>query len=187
MNRRETTLIALGVLILAQLAVPLSMIQRREVTLRKGRVFRFETAPVDPYDAFRGRYVALSMSSRSVPVEAGSEYFRGERVYALLATNEQGFASFTGISRERPEHEDYIEVRSRYHRRGKGELWVRLPFDRYYMNEKLAPKAERVYREHSRRGKRDAHVNVRVRRGFAVLEELYVADMPILEFLKGQE
>lgn len=189
MSRREFTMIGLGVLILAQLAVPLSMIQKRELALRSGQVFRFRTAPVDPYDAFRGRYVALSVVPNTVPVPAGSEFRRGQRVYALVATNAQGFATFSGMSLDRPDHGDYISVTARYHHSNQSNLAVRVPFDRYYMNEKIAPEAERVYREHSRASRadesRDAYVTVRVRRGFAVLEELYVADTPIAEFVKA--
>jgi len=188
-SRRHITLIGLGILILAQLAVPISMIQKRELTLKKGKVFRFKTEPVDPYDAFRGRYVAVNaFGARNVPVKDGRTYRRGQRVYVLLSTNDAGFASFAGVSVEPPEHEDYISMKVWYHHRNQtNTLAVTVPFDRYYMNEKLAPEAERVYREHSRRGKKqDAHMTVRVRRGFAVLEELYVADVPIVDFVKKQ-
>jgi len=61
---------------------------------------------------------------------------------------------------------------------------IDLPFNRYYMEETLAPEAERAYRRHSTRKQRDAYITVRVLSGTAVLEELYVADMPIGEFLK---
>ncbi len=44
---------------LLQIYTPVSMIIARESTLKEGVLFRFKTAPVDPYDAFRGRYVAL--------------------------------------------------------------------------------------------------------------------------------
>lgn len=55
---------------------------------------------------------------------------------------------------------------------------------RAYMNERDAPEAERVYRQHSLRGgARDAYIVVRVLNGTPVLEELYVGDRPILEFL----
>src|SRR5205085_8475834 len=52
-------LIVFVLVALAQLAAPGSLIWKRENTLRKGSVWKFRTAPVDPVDAFRGRYVAL--------------------------------------------------------------------------------------------------------------------------------
>ena len=50
--------------------------------------------------------------------------------------------------------------------------------------EKAAPAAERAYRKHSRKDSKDAYVTVRIKSGFAVLEELYVGEKPILEFIK---
>lgn len=45
--------------------------------------------------------------------------------------------------------------------------------------------AEAAYREHSqRRSQQDAYAAVRVQNGQAVIEELYVDDRPIREFLK---
>ena len=61
MNRRSLLIIAL-IGLAAQFSVMGLMIARREMTLRNGVVCRFLTAPVDPYDAFRGRYVALNFA-----------------------------------------------------------------------------------------------------------------------------
>ena len=64
-----------------------------------------------------------------------------------------------------------------------GEAYVDLPLDRYYMPEDLAPRAERAYIEHSRQSERDAYIEVRVRSGVGVIENLYVGGMPIREYL----
>jgi hypothetical protein len=52
------------------------------------------------------------------------------------------------------------------------------------MPEDLAPRAERAYAEHSRRSGRDAYIEVRLRSGVAVIEDLYVGGKPIREYLK---
>ena len=44
-----------------QLLIPIQMITSRERILDKGTLYKFRTRPVDPYDAFRGKYVALSI------------------------------------------------------------------------------------------------------------------------------
>jgi uncharacterized membrane-anchored protein len=62
--------------------------------------------------------------------------------------------------------------------------YLQLPFDRYYMNESKAPQAESAYWSHSRRTNQAAYVSVRVLDGFAVLEDLYIDDTPIQDFLK---
>jgi uncharacterized membrane-anchored protein len=160
-----------------QLAVPATMILQREHTLRDGHAYKFRTQPVDPYDAFRGRYVALRLEPNTVP---GTNFEAGATVYVTLAEGSDGFVKFTGVSRERPVGQDYLKVKTGWSNS------VRLPFDRFYMEEKAAPAAERAYREHSRQGgARDAYVIVRVRDGSGVIENLYVAGQPIAEFARA--
>ena len=168
----------------AQLAVPAAMILRRETTLHEGRLFKFRTAPVDPYDAFRGRYVALSIEGLDVPVPSGVELTRNQRVYVRIEEGEDGFAKLASITLDRPDGDAYVQARTAWPR--SGTVRLRVPFDRYYMDEEDAPEAERAYREHSGRGKRDAYVAVRVKKGFAVIEELYVGGEPIGEFVEDK-
>ncbi|MFL6501202.1 MAG: GDYXXLXY domain-containing protein, partial [Candidatus Udaeobacter sp.] len=52
-------LLIFGVVALAQLTVPAAMVWQRNQTLEQGRVWKFRTAPVDPVDVIRGRYIAL--------------------------------------------------------------------------------------------------------------------------------
>lgn len=52
-----------ALLCVAQWAVPLAMVQRAERTLSEGTAYRFRTAPVDPADPFRGRYVTLDFDA----------------------------------------------------------------------------------------------------------------------------
>jgi uncharacterized membrane-anchored protein len=62
---------------------------------------------------------------------------------------------------------------------------ITVPFDRYYMDEKLAPKAEQVYRDTSRSGRQDAILNVRVRNGYALIESLEVGGKSIRDLAIG--
>ena len=186
MKKTPYVLILFSCLALIQIATPVSMIARREMTLRNGRQFRFRTAPVDPYDAFRGRYVALRIENGLVPVAEGVKLVRNQKVYAHIKEDKEGFAKIVSVSIERPEGDAYLQARvSRYARRNKVRL--HLPFNRYYMDEKDAPAAETAYRRHSRRGRRDAYIAVRIKSGFAVIEELYVGGKPILEFIQDQQ
>jgi len=67
------------VAVLAQVAVPATMIWGRERTLAVGSVYKFRTQPVDPYDAFRGRYVSLRIEESHAPLAAGNEIERGRK------------------------------------------------------------------------------------------------------------
>ena len=70
--------------VVAQWAAPLSMIFRSERVLSGGQAFKFKTAPVDPVDAFRGRYIALNFDV-AAPIEPGRDVRINSEVYAVLA------------------------------------------------------------------------------------------------------
>jgi len=182
MKKLQFSLALFSVLSVFQVAVPVWMIANREMTLRHGRQFRFRAAPVDPYDAFRGRFVALQFEQNSAPVPADEKLTMNQKVYAQLAEGENGFARIVKASAKRPNDEAYVQCR--VNSITDSLVYLEFPFNRYYMDEKLAPAAEAAYREHSRREVRDVYVIVRVKDGHAVLEELYIEGMPIREFLR---
>lgn len=189
-------LIAVGlfaVVAAVQLAVPGGMIVRRETVLRDGEAFKFRTAPVDPYDAFRGRYVALRVDTgngeneggfgfRGVPAEPGHTYRRGQKVYARIEVGDDGFAKLAKVTRVPPTDTPWLTARVNYSY-GDDEVNLELPFDRYYMDEGEAPEAELAYNRLSSREVRNTWVTVRVRNGFAVLEELHLDGLPVREYL----
>jgi uncharacterized membrane-anchored protein len=182
---KRTTLIGFFcILAVAQVWVPLSMIARREATLRKGEAYKFRTRPVDPYDAFRGRYVALGFESNEGTATNAHEFSRGQKVFVNVSVGTNGYATLGNVSVERPREGDYLSTSVRYPNLKQGRIRVKLPFNRFYMNEKRAPDAERQYRRAGRDEKRNAYALVRIRSGMAVIEDLYVDDKPILEFLK---
>ena len=182
MNKKHLIWVVFICVVIIQISVPLYMITRREVVLRNGVQFRFKTQPVDPYDAFRGKYVALRLAEDKAPLPTGVRLERKQKVYAHLIEDEKGFAKVASISRSRPKGSSYIKSRVKYV--SGGNVHLDMPFDRYYMEEKSAPAAEAAYRKHSVRGKHDAYVAIRVKSGFAVIEELYIAGKPIMDYIK---
>lgn len=184
MNRKNTILSLFAVLVVVQLAVPLSMIQKREMTLRNGAQYKFRTAPVDPADAFRGRYVALRLDEQTVWVPEGTAFRHGQKAYAAVSNDVNGFARIGQLAADRPRVGTYVPVTVSYVYGTNAQ--IQLPFDRYYMTETKAPQAEAAYWSHSRRTNQTTYVTVRVLNGFAVLEELYIDDLPIKDFLKKE-
>ena len=63
---------------------------------------------------------------------------------------------------------------------------VVIPFTKFWVTEKSAPEAEKAYLENSRRDKVNAYVTVRVRNGDAALEQLYIDNQPLPEFLRAR-
>lgn len=165
---------------LVQLAIPTWMIYRREKTLKEGDVFLFKTQPVDPYDVFRGRYVALDFAASSFSNNNPSvQLTRKKIVYAELEQDEDGFAIITALHESKPAGPGIkVRILSQY----DNNIRLQLPMDRYYLEESLAPEAERLYREHSGRSATNTYARIRVRNSFAVIEDLVIDGRPVLEY-----
>jgi uncharacterized membrane-anchored protein len=168
----------------AQLAYPASMIVGYERTLRAGTPLRVRCQAVDPSDLLRGRYVQLRLESFTIPAERPEAYHRSQTVYALLEADAAGFARLGGIRDEAPERGLYLPAEVLAVNPDTREVTVGLPFDRYYMDEYDAPRAEAALRSSASRG--DAFVVLRVREGRAAIEDLFVGGRPIAELLSGQ-
>jgi uncharacterized membrane-anchored protein len=167
-------------LALIQLAVPGSLIWKREQTLRRGSIWKFRTAPVDPVDAFRGRYVSLQFEVETQEISPPPNLESGQRVFVILRPNTEGFAEIDQVLSAPPARDDFIEAEL------SGKT-VSLPFDKYWVTERDAPAAEAAYRSQSRRDKRNAFVTVRVFRGEAAMEQLFLDNQPLGEFLRGHQ
>jgi uncharacterized membrane-anchored protein len=179
-NPRLIFFLLVGVALL-QLSAPGFMIWRAEQILHYGHVLKFQTEPVDPYDAFRGRYVALRFAQQQVALELYPEAQSGDQLYAETTPDEAGFSKITRLTKTATA--DVLPVTVEW--AADKQIHLKFPFDRYYMEESLAPNAEDAYRQNNRRGQ-PSHVyaTVRVFQGAAALEELYIDGLPILEFLQ---
>ena len=187
MNKRNLMPVGFILVCALQLAVPAWMIVEREWTLRTGQVFKFRTRPVDPVDAFRGRYVALGLEPETVTVADSKEWRYGQKAFAVLDTGADGFVVVTRLEHARPSGGVMaLPVRITWTENGSGKTHITWPgLDRYYMAEEKAPAAEAAYRERSRRGNQVCHITVRVRGATGVIENLYVEDKPIGDWLRN--
>lgn len=181
-----TTLGVFSIVAVLQLATPAWLVARHERTLREGGLYRFHTAPVDPYDAFRGRYVRLSVTPREARPEDARHVRRGRTVYVTLGRDAEGFATLGEVSRRPPREGDYLRARVAGWA-PEGRVRLRLPMERYYLPEDEAPRAERAYQAHAGRTERPAEVRVRIRGGEAVIEDLWVGGRPIREFVAADD
>ena len=162
----------------AQIAVPASLIWKREQTLGQGSVWKFRTAPVDPVDAFRGRYVALEFEAETQQISPPPNSQYGQTVFVTLRADAEGFAMIDQVLPSRPDGQDFIEARLY-------GTTVSLPFDKYWVTERDAPAAEAAYLAQSAREKRNAFVTVRVFKGDAALEQLYLDGLPLGDYLRA--
>ena len=185
MNKRNLLLLGFAVVALAQLAVPAWMIVEHEGALQQGQVFKFRTRPVDPADAFRGRYVWLSLEPDAIRVPDVNNWAHDAKAFAVLGLDTNGFALVKRLDRAAPANEPAVAVRTLWPDAKDGVVHIAWPgLDRYYMTEGQAPAAETAYREHSRRTNQTCHVTVRVRGTRAVIENLFIDDQPIHDWLR---
>lgn len=161
-------------LVCAQLAVPSMIIAEQENILKKGEAVVFKTAPVDPYDIFRGRYVALRFDEDSVEVRDDKLFREGQDVYLVYENDNQGYAKIVEARPYKPMHQRFIKSKCSYV--SDNTLHYNLPFDRYYMNEDKAYRAEQIYRENARDEDLNGYIVVRVLNGKALIEAFYVDD-----------
>ncbi len=186
MLNKKVTLLLFILLALVQLYVPAKMILRREEIIATGSEYKFETAPVDPYDPFRGRYITLNFQETRVPVTDLSDWKEGDVVYAVLGTDEEGLAIFTEALKSPPDtSQDYLTTQVEYivEHDEKG-LVLMLPFNRYYMEEFKAPAAEQAYRDAANSTGREASALVMIKEGEAVLKDVLIDDVPIREYVE---
>jgi len=174
-----------ALVVVAQIAGPASLIAKHELTLRHGTRWKFRTAPVDPYDAFRGRYVALGFSENKVPIAPGAKIEADMDAYAVLGTDTNGFARLDMLRKSPSSDKPFLKVHVTWADRGQAS--VELPFNRFFMEEHRAPAAEQAYQQSNRRdAAKPTYVVVRVRNGVGVIENLFIADKPISDYLREQ-
>jgi len=185
MNKRNLMIGLFAIAVIAQLAVPGWILARHENVLRNGEAYLFRCAPVDPVDLLRGRYVALRFSE--MVADGIPDLNHGaDELFATFETGEDGFARIEAVHPETPTDRPYLRV-NKYAWRpvAHGQIHLDLPFDRFYMDENVAPEAEAAMR---RRGGEtvEAHLEVRILDGRAVPVELYIDGKPAAEF-RGQD
>lgn len=165
---------------LLQLGLLLSLVGGAESTLERGRTWKFRTAPADPVDFFRGRYVTLRFPPAWVPLDpASAPVHEGQRVHVRLEPDDEGFARFAAATASPPETPDYLvleadEVRS-------GRVRVRLAYDRFYMDEQRAPEVERLVRS----GGQTSWAEVRVHEGEGMVVDLGIEEASTVLDPKG--
>ncbi|MFK7904221.1 MAG: GDYXXLXY domain-containing protein [Chitinophagales bacterium] len=190
MKKPSYLIISFFVVMALYIAYPAYLIATHEDTLTTGEIYRFKPRPVDPYDAFRGKYITLSYEQNSFPFANAMEVFsHGATVYLEVNADVNGFAEITKVHPSAPNMTNYISTNINFI--DSNTIYYNLPFDRYYLNEEYALAAEKAYNDMVRlQNPTDtlnvaAYVDVRVKSGSAIIEELYLQNQPIMEYLKG--
>jgi len=174
-------LIIFGIAVLAQWAAPLAQIWTHEQTLTQGTLIKLKCSAPDPYDPLRGRHLAVRPEQSEASVPVGMKLQRGMHFYATLTTGADGLATISALSLTPPASGEFLHLKAGYVYNDKAGIeW---PFDRFYLNEKLAPEADHWFAENISSAK-GIIAEVRVLGGRAVLEDLSFDDKPFRQILK---
>ena len=178
---KSLPLIFFALVSLAQWAAPLSQIFKYERTLTHGTLIRLKCTAPDPYDPLRGRYLAVRPDQDEAPIAKGEKLLTGQHAYATLQTAADGLTTLREIHAQPPTSGDYVRVTYNWESESKANIdW---PFDRFYLNEALAPEADKWFAE-SIRDAKGIIAEVRVHQGLAVLENLTFDGKSLRDILK---
>ncbi|MDV7186387.1 GDYXXLXY domain-containing protein [Lutibacter sp. TH_r2] len=189
--KSKTILFSLFILIvLVQLYIPLKMILGEEDVLTNGKEFKFETAPVDPVDPFRGKYISLRFKNNTFPIENKEDWARNEEVFVILKNNINGFAEIDTIVHKKPlESIDFIKTKVQYVYAYKKEktISVKYPFERFYMEEFKAKEAELLAADTFKDTTKTIYASVFIKNGKAVLNNVFIDKIPIKDLVSKKE
>lgn len=154
-----------------QFAVPLTMIVQKEAVRDQGAELRLRLLPVDPADPFRGRYLAL----RFAVEEPGYDLPPGDSapLFARFGRDAEGWDVIEGFTTDGKQPGVLRVERVR----GSGNR-IRVPWNRYFVNERRAPAIEDEVRRAMRPGA-DAppvYATLRVAGGDAVITGLWIGE-----------
>jgi len=183
---KKTLIISFAIVVLFQLAVPFKMMFDQEKILSTGIDYKFKITPVDPYDAFRGKYITLNFEKSSYTVLNKDSFVNDEPIFISLTTDSAGFADIAEITKTPPIKTDFVNAKVNYFY--NGQLSFNYPFDKFFMEETKAPKAEKIYRESTRTDSlQEAYALVGVKDGEAALKDVIINGVSIKILAKQYE
>ena len=187
---KALSIIAFAAMALAQILVPAKMIWDKEKILDDGTAYKFRCAALDPNDPFRGKYITLRFDQDDFDVDTLSEWERGQVVYVMLGTDEEGFAKIVDLAEHQPlaASDDYVKAEVGWvsNHTDNWQVHIKYPFTKFYMEESKAYEAELAYREAARSGNQTAYALVNIKNGKAVLKDVLINHVPIVEVVEGR-
>ena len=176
---------------LAAVAYPVFKIINYELPSVPPAVYRFKAGIVDPYDPFRGRYVALNALPNEIILKEEKKFQDGAYVYAVLSNDKQGIATVVDLVEKPIAKMDCLKIRfyeygNSKDKAGRTIYRISLPFDRFYLNESIAPEAEKAVADITRINNGECLIIVKVYAdGNYAIEDLEINGQSIHKYLKN--
>lgn len=173
--------LAFGLLALVILSVPIYLMLSSEAILEDGYRHKLRLEGRDPFDPLRGKFLRLNFDNDA----ACESCPQGSEIFVTLAKDEDGFSYFDKGANEKPDHSDYFKTKVLH----SFEDIVTIETDnlsKYFINEDKAKKAEDVLFDYQRNHPDDIYLAIRVLDGEARLEDIFIEEVPLLEFLEKE-
>lgn len=169
----------------AQWAVPLVGVWQHERILVRGTVVRIRCTAPDPYDPLRGRFLAVAAEQTKFSKPVEMPVGRSVSVWATLTADAEGLSTIESLSLTPVSGPTVIKLVARVPDWNREQETVTLewPFDRFYLNERLAVDADRRLAEVFSAGKRPVAV-LRLLNGQAVLADLLLDGVSVGEGIR---
>jgi uncharacterized membrane-anchored protein len=189
MNNKKISVAAFILIALVQLYIPAKMIIDKEAIIETGTEYKFRTAPVDPSDPFRGKYILLRFDANTIEIPKEADWDSGDIIYVYPATDNEGFAQIKAVSKEKlAGNKEFIKARvASVFEDSVSRLTIDYPFERYYMEESKAYDAELIYRQTLQDSNRVTYALVSIKDGDAVLKDVLIDGISIREIVKKQQ
>ncbi len=177
----------------AILFYPVSKIISAEFPAKEPTVYTFEVSLYDPYDPVRGRYVQLGFDMYGEAAVAELPEMKNalssySKCYAVLEKDKDGKTVVTDLcvsTAEIPAGKDFLRVEYLYPDKcGNGKRhYIRYPFQYFYLNEKIAPEAEKLLQTRNQ----NAQLKVKVyENGKFAVDDLYINGKSIRAALRAE-
>lgn len=188
---------------IAILFVPLYVIVNSQNILSNGTFYKFRPQAYDPVDPLRGNYLRINYNVGSVPTN--DDFEERDEVYVSIGVDKEGFAFFEEAFKNPPKKGDYLISKVRYvsgleevrtgifgrrsnaispNDRGNYKTTVSIDIPdnltKYFINEDYGLAGEKAFRKE----RESAYIGVRVKSGQCRIQDIYIKDMPIMEYLK---
>ncbi|MFK7786044.1 MAG: hypothetical protein AB8B56_13050 [Crocinitomicaceae bacterium] len=170
--------------------------------LSSGNFYKFKSTSCLPFDASQGNFLRVVYEKINIPTKFDFE--EGESVCVSIGVDDDGFAFFEEAFKTAPKGQDYImstvewsgvdELLQQEIERAmesdnfnlelldtRGFVNIKIPdyMNKFFINEDAALRAEKVFRKEQE----NIHIGVRILDGEVRLEDIYVFEKPILEYL----
>lgn len=160
-----------------QLLFLLGLLYDYEQTKKEGKLFRLELEAYDPYDMFRGNYVALQFKEDRVKVPQFQPRWEEKFYVKLMKDPKTGFDRPVKVSQQFPGGDDWVEVRNSGGSVIDGTdttLLISFMQDRFFMNEDRVKKADEALRKAASDSTKRCWAEIRVRKGTAIITDVKI-------------